>query len=334
VRVVARTLFSLDDAAYVRNFVERAFQLPSVKAVQVNFRRGWGQVDYDPIASPAADLLSELARLLVVDQPCHATSLYYRTDWNWSGRLSGTFRFERIRSDWQLIDERPGLLRLSHPQIGRHRRLIRQLAVQIAQDEGVVRAKVQPLDRSIAIAYDAARFDPQRILGRLEHVGNRLNQQRWEWLSEAERVIAVSKGLKRVVYRVLAVSNLGMTIFAFIMPAIPTPPFLVATIYFAMRSSPELDDWIARSRMFGRMVSDWKQYRAVRMAVKIKSISITLVFVGSFILLLRLSGVTLAVVLSMTALEIVTILLLPTLPPDLSLGAEYGETVDSPSFAG
>ncbi|HEV3344254.1 MAG TPA: DUF454 family protein [Pirellulales bacterium] len=123
----------------------------------------------------------------------------------------------------------------------------------------------------------------------------------------------LADGWKRWVFRVLAVSGLGMTIFAFLVPAVPTPPFLAATMYFSIRSSPALKHWLEQSWMFGRMIADWREHRGVRPIVKIKSLLISYAILGLVIVLFDMTGTSLYVVLAVAAFNTLLILLLPTL---------------------
>jgi uncharacterized protein len=130
--------------------------------------------------------------------------------------------------------------------------------------------------------------------------------------------LEVEQGWKRVVYRILAVSSLGMTILAFLVPAIPTPPFLATTMYFSIRSSPALKRWLEQSWMFGRMIADWREHRGVRPIVKIKSLLISYAILGLCVVLFDVTGVTLYVVLAVAAINTLIILLLPTLPASIA----------------
>lgn len=130
--------------------------------------------------------------------------------------------------------------------------------------------------------------------------------------------LEVEQGWKRIVYRILAVSSLGMTIIAFLVPAIPTPPFLATTMYFSIRSSPALKHWLEQSWMFGRMIADWREQRGVRPIVKIKSLLISFTILGLCVVLFDITGVTLYVVLSVAAMNTLIILLLPTLPASVA----------------
>lgn len=126
--------------------------------------------------------------------------------------------------------------------------------------------------------------------------------------------VELAQGWKRLVFRVLAVSSLCVTVIASVVPAIPTPPFLVATMYFAIRSSPALEHWLERSWMFGRMIADWREHRAVRPIVKVKSILISFTILGLCIVLFDLTGATLYTALAMVALSALIVIMLPSLP--------------------
>jgi uncharacterized membrane protein YbaN (DUF454 family) len=75
-------------------------------------------------------------------------------------------------------------------------------------------------------------------------------------------------GTRRVVYKALGWSSVGMAVVGAITPGIPTAPFVVLAGYFFVRSSPEAHQWLRQSRWFGTLLRDWEEHRGVRRSVR------------------------------------------------------------------
>jgi uncharacterized membrane protein YbaN (DUF454 family) len=311
---MAPHLFSLEGGDHVRRFVERVLRVRCVNAVQVSFHRGAADLEYDTSATTGTKLLTQLACALTNSAVDKETPSYSCIDLRPRTRSPAIVRCEKLRTPWEVSEVKPGWVQVRNQQLCRHRRFARPLAQKLEEASDVLHAAAHWGRASIVIRHNTRAMDRGRLVQRLKTTAEHLNEQQWARLQAGAGGAALAQGTRRTVYRILGVSNFAMTIFAVIMPGIPTPPFLFATAFFTMRSSPSLKVWLEGSRMFGRMIHDWRHHRALRTSVKAKSISITLAVVALGTVLLNLSGLTLTIVLSMTALEIVTILLLPRLP--------------------
>jgi len=75
-------------------------------------------------------------------------------------------------------------------------------------------------------------------------------------------------GIRRAVYAGLGLMFFGLSIVGVAAPLVPTAPFVILSSYFALRSSPELNDRLFRSRLFGRILRDWHLHRAMRRSTK------------------------------------------------------------------
>jgi len=56
-------------------------------------------------------------------------------------------------------------------------------------------------------------------------------------------------------------------------PGLPTTPFLLLTSYFLVRSFPQLNSRLLRSRFFGAILNDWQIHGGIRKDVKVKAVS-------------------------------------------------------------
>lgn len=83
--------------------------------------------------------------------------------------------------------------------------------------------------------------------------------------ARAPRAVA---GLRRRVYAGLGAAFFGLSVVGVWAPLVPTTPFVILSSYFALRASPELNERLLRSRLFGRILRDWHQRRALRRSTK------------------------------------------------------------------
>lgn len=90
-------------------------------------------------------------------------------------------------------------------------------------------------------------------------------------------------GWRRVLYVSLGLFFLGLGIVGAVLPVLPTTPFLILASYFFVRSSPRLNAWLLRSRLFGPMLRDWQEHRGIRPHVKVFVILLLPVVIASSI---------------------------------------------------
>ena len=122
-----------------------------------------------------------------------------------------------------------------------------------------------------------------------------------------------ASGLRRLYYLTMAGGSFVLTVIGLVVPGIPTAPFLLATSYYLVRSSPRLNRILSRSWFFGRILTDLKR-GGLRPINKIKLIGLTLVL-GTVTLVLI--GPPLVLVLHMigaTTASIYTITRIPGIP--------------------
>ena len=110
-----------------------------------------------------------------------------------------------------------------------------------------------------------------------------------------------------------------MAVVGAITPGIPTVPFVLATSYFLARSSPALNERLKRSKLFGQMLRDWEQHRALRSSTKMKTVALTLVIIGATAAVAQPSPVLLLLLIVMGGFGTYLVLRLPTLPKELPL---------------
>jgi uncharacterized membrane protein YbaN (DUF454 family) len=96
-----------------------------------------------------------------------------------------------------------------------------------------------------------------------------------EAVSQFRKLIFVLTGLICVAFGALGV----------LLPGLPTTPFLLLAVALFARSSPRLYRWLFRSRVFGPLLQEWQQHRAIRPQVRHTAVAAVVLGVGATCLL-------------------------------------------------
>ncbi len=122
---------------------------------------------------------------------------------------------------------------------------------------------------------------------------------------------APSSGLRRAGQLLLAGTFFVLGVLGAVLPFLPATPFLLLTSYFLVRSSPQLNSVLLRSRFFGPILLDWQMRRGVRRHVKIKAVIIVVTTVcGSLYLTSARPGMALGII-ALAMIGIIIVLRLP-----------------------
>lgn len=87
-------------------------------------------------------------------------------------------------------------------------------------------------------------------------------------------------GPRRWLNIVLGLLFVGLAALGVVLPLLPTTPFLILASACFVRSSPRLNAWLLRTRLFGPLLRDWQQHRCVSRRVKHLAVALILVFVA------------------------------------------------------
>jgi uncharacterized membrane protein YbaN (DUF454 family) len=127
---------------------------------------------------------------------------------------------------------------------------------------------------------------------------------------------SVVKGIWRVLYILAGLGFVGLAILGTFLPILPSTPFLLLASYFFIRSSPALNGWLLRNRIFGPLLRDWQRYRGVRRSVKLMAVSVLCVAVLTSVLLANLSWPFVVILLLLGLIGLVVVLRLPVVKED------------------
>lgn len=89
----------------------------------------------------------------------------------------------------------------------------------------------------------------------------------------------------RFLYAGLGLICVALAVIGVALPLLPTVPFLLLAAFFFGNSSDRLHNWILAHNIFGPMIQDWNDNRAIRLsAKKAATVSIAAVFLLSVFL--------------------------------------------------
>ena len=120
--------------------------------------------------------------------------------------------------------------------------------------------------------------------------------------------------MRRLIYFAVAGFFFVLAVLGAVLPGLPTTPFLLLTSYFLVRTSPQLNSALLRSRFFGPILRDWERHRGVRPHVKMQSVLLVVITLAVTLYFSRLTLPLKGVVLALGLIGILVILRLPETP--------------------
>jgi hypothetical protein len=123
----------------------------------------------------------------------------------------------------------------------------------------------------------------------------------------------VVRGARRGIYLALGLCFVGLAVLGVLLPVLPTTPFLLLASGCFLRSSPRLNAWLRRSRLFGPFLRDWEKHRAVRPRVKITAVGALVLAGGSSACFGQLSPPLLILLGVLILIGLVVVLRLPVI---------------------
>lgn len=77
--------------------------------------------------------------------------------------------------------------------------------------------------------------------------------------------------LSRILFGILAYVSLAIGIIAIFIPGLPTTEFILLAAWAASKSSPKLSAWLENHRLFGPMLSNWRNGKLIARSAKISA---------------------------------------------------------------
>ncbi|OQR33561.1 hypothetical protein BWR59_09520 [Pseudomonas sp. Bc-h] len=91
--------------------------------------------------------------------------------------------------------------------------------------------------------------------------------------------------LSRILFGILAYVSLTIGIIAIFIPGLPTTEFILLAAWAATKSSPRLSAWLENHRLFGPMLSNWRNGKLIARSAKI-SATVTMLICAVMMLVL------------------------------------------------
>jgi uncharacterized membrane protein YbaN (DUF454 family) len=135
-----------------------------------------------------------------------------------------------------------------------------------------------------------------------------------------------ARGIRRWVYVVLGLFFVGLAVLGGLLPVLPTTPFLLLASFFFLRSSPALNAWLLRSRLFGPLLRDWQRHRGVRPHVKIGAVAVLVPVIGASALFGNLPPYLLVLLLVLGLIGLIVVLRLPVIRAEADAEPERAPT--------
>ena len=80
-----------------------------------------------------------------------------------------------------------------------------------------------------------------------------------------------SSKLTRILFGALAYISLAIGLIAIVVPGLPTTEFILLAAWAATKSSPRLSAWLENHRLFGPILSNWRNGKIVARRAKVSA---------------------------------------------------------------
>ncbi|WP_025854805.1 YbaN family protein [Pseudomonas sp. CHM02] len=77
--------------------------------------------------------------------------------------------------------------------------------------------------------------------------------------------------IARLLFGLLAYVSLGIGLVAIVVPGLPTTEFILLAAWAATKSSPRLSAWLENHRLFGPILSNWRNGKIIARRAKVSA---------------------------------------------------------------
>lgn len=89
--------------------------------------------------------------------------------------------------------------------------------------------------------------------------------------------------VRKTLYNLAGIIALGLGILGIFLPVLPTTPFILLAAFCFSRGSERMHRWLLAQPVFGRLIRDWNEYRAIE--PRAKKIATVMIVVGFSLLI-------------------------------------------------
>jgi uncharacterized membrane protein YbaN (DUF454 family) len=276
-------------------------------------------VEFDPSRAGPSEALNAMSAALL--QPVHSNGFQKDMSRLLNMARGAAARLATVRDakglrTLRLRRERRGAIELELTAIHNRRPLAQALASEVQQLPGVRSVTCVPTQALVRIAYDDQLSKGRLITAVTQDLATLLENPEPKAL-----VPRLAAGATRLGYLALGGGCFVMSLLGMVVPGLPTVPFVLATSYFFVRSSPRLDSRLRGSRFFGSMLNDWDQYGGIRPQAKFMAVIFSLSLSAVMIVVMQPSLGTLALIALGTGIGITFVLRMPTVREPAELEA-------------
>jgi uncharacterized membrane protein YbaN (DUF454 family) len=216
-------------------------------------------------------------------------------------------------ASWETTLENRGSFRLRHRGLVDQRDLPRRVDRELAEGPGVASSRVTFWAGELEVRYDREGVCASEVLSAAASAFRRvLDPARLE--NCKPEVPEVATGFRRLGLLAMASGSFGLTVVGLIVPGVPTVPFLLATSYFLVRSSPRLNERLLRSRFFGPILADLEFGHGLRPSNRIKLVVFSLTVGLVTVVLISPTWPILVVMVGVSSAGLFAISRIPVLP--------------------
>jgi uncharacterized membrane protein YbaN (DUF454 family) len=323
-------MFQRGQERFCRGLAMAAAKQQDVRSAQVDLGSSTFRLEFTPGRVSEQQMSSRFAEAVrdALSEQERANQTDGRDD-DWAALAA--FPAGRSVSSWEIIHESPDYLKLRNGILRQDSNLARRTAKELRQTPGIITARVSPWRRNLKIRYDASQMSDSAVVNTAEAIMRRLLRPQLDQpASDHEAAPVVATGMRRVYYLAMASGSFTLTIVGLVVPGVPTVPFLMATSYYLVRSSPRLNRMLLRSRFFGPIVADLQSSGGLRPLNKRKLIGLTLA-VSVVTILLTLPPLSLLLLISgVSGLSIYAVSRIPGIPGRRKTS---GRSVPAPAMA-
>jgi uncharacterized membrane protein YbaN (DUF454 family) len=319
-----RTLFRPGFEGFCRTLAESAVGLGGVRSAFVCLASGICRLEFEGgrfSAPEMAEWFAEAVRIASGRGPGEVTAADDRGGWI-------SLRIEPGAdhgASWETTLEGRGTFRLRHPGLVGRRDLARAVASELAEAPGVDSCRLTFWGGDLHLRFNREEVCSSEALGLAERAYRRSHLEA-PGLATPE----VATGLQRLGYLALAGGSFAMTAVGLAIPGVPTVPFLLATSYFLVRSSPSWNEKLLGSKFFGPILSDLEIGHGLQRTNKIKLIALSLAIPLVTIVVIVPGWPLLLLMLTVTSAGLFAISRIPGLP-EIAEDAQPGSMALNPA---
>ena len=306
-------LFRPGQEAFCRRLATAAATRKDVRAVHIGLASGTCRLEFAAGLVGAAEMAKRFAESVheAISPGTRDAGPSREHDWT----ALAVFPAGDVASTWETIRAGHGELLLRNPILRKDMGLARRVARALSGAPGIDACRATLWGRDLEIRLHPEMTSAEDLVSAAEDALRRtLRPALEEATAEEPGTPAVASGLRRAWYMAMAGGSFTLTLVGLVVPGIPTVPFLMATSYYLVRSSPTLNRRLLRSRFFGPILADLEGSGGLRRINKIKLIGLTLVVSVVTLVVIGPPLVLLVVIFAVASGSVYAITRLPGIP--------------------